>query len=51
MIKGTEGLVIAYAKCCHPIPGDPIAGLIKVGQGIEVHLVHCPLLEKTSAPP
>lgn len=45
-IKGTEGLVITYAKCCRPIPGDQIAGLIKVGQGIEVHTAHCPHIEK-----
>lgn len=45
-IKGTEGLVITYAKCCRPIPGDHIAGLIKIGQGIEVHLMHCPNLER-----
>lgn len=45
-IKGTEGLVITYAKCCRPIPGDHIGGLIKVGQGIEVHTLHCPHLEK-----
>jgi len=46
MIKGTEGLVITYAKCCRPLPGDAIAGLIKSGQGIEVHILHCPHLEK-----
>lgn len=46
VIKGTEGLVIGFAKCCRPIPGDHIAGLIKAGQGIEVHIVHCPHLEK-----
>lgn len=40
-IKGTEGLIIAYGKCCHPIPGDHIAGLIKSGHGIEVHMVNC----------
>src|SRR5690606_28949773 len=27
-IKGTEGLIVTYAKCCRPIPGDPIAGYI-----------------------
>lgn len=46
VIRGTEGLVITYARCCRPIPGDHIAGLIKMGQGIEVHLVHCPHLER-----
>lgn len=46
VIKGTEGLVIAYGKCCRPIPQDHIAGLMKSGQGIEVHIVHCPILER-----
>jgi RelA/SpoT family (p)ppGpp synthetase len=46
MIKGTEGLAITYAKCCRPIPGDHIGGLIKIGQGIEVHMIPCPNLER-----
>jgi len=46
VIKGTEGLAVTYAKCCRPIPGDPIAGIIKTGQGIEVHLLNCPQSEK-----
>jgi len=46
IVKGTEGLVMSFAKCCRPIPGDHIAGLIKSGQGIEVHMIHCPNLEK-----
>ncbi len=46
MIKGTEGLVIHFASCCRPIPGDHIAGIIKVGHGIEVHLLHCPAIAK-----
>lgn len=46
VIKGTEGLVISFAKCCSPIPGDHIAGLVKAGQGIEVHMSQCPNIEK-----
>lgn len=46
VIKGTEGLVISFAKCCRPIPGDDIAGLIKPGQGIEVHMMHCAKIER-----
>ncbi|HEX4045050.1 MAG TPA: RelA/SpoT family protein [Gammaproteobacteria bacterium] len=46
MIKGTEGLVVIYAKCCRPIPGDQIAALVNTGQGVEVHLIHCPRIEK-----
>lgn len=42
IIRGTEGLVISYAKCCRPIPGDQIAGIVRAGQGIEVHTLNCP---------
>lgn len=45
-IKGTEGIVVIFAKCCRPIPGDHIAGFIESGQGLIVHVEHCPALEK-----
>ncbi len=41
MISGTEGLVVSYAKCCHPIPGDVIAGYISTGKGIVIHRESC----------
>jgi len=41
MIKGTEGMVVTLAKCCHPIPGDPIVGYFNPGKGIVVHLHEC----------
>jgi len=50
-IKGTEGLVVSYGKCCRPIPGDHIVGLIKAGHGVEVHVDHCPTLEKYQSEP
>jgi RelA/SpoT family (p)ppGpp synthetase len=40
-IKGTEGMVVTYAKCCHPIPGDPIQGFISTGRGIVIHTESC----------
>ena len=40
-IKGTEGMVVNLAKCCHPIPGDPIIGFFNPGTGIAVHLNDC----------
>lgn len=40
-IKGTEGLIVRYAKCCHPIPGDLIIGHLVPGKGIEIHREHC----------
>lgn len=45
-IKGTEGIVVTLAKCCRPIPGDPIGGYIESGHGLIVHVEHCPLFEK-----
>ncbi|MFW0072475.1 MAG: bifunctional GTP diphosphokinase/guanosine-3',5'-bis pyrophosphate 3'-pyrophosphohydrolase [Coxiella-like endosymbiont] len=41
IIKGTEGIVINFATCCYPIPGDPIIGVIDVGRGILVHTERC----------
>ncbi len=40
-IKGTEGTVVTFAKCCRPIPGDPILGFITTGRGIVVHTQDC----------
>ncbi|CAM5572510.1 guanosine-3',5'-bis(diphosphate) 3'-diphosphatase OS=Stutzerimonas stutzeri OX=316 GN=CXK95_05610 PE=3 SV=1 [Stutzerimonas stutzeri] len=40
-IRGTEGLVLGYAKCCTPIPGDPIVGHLSAGKGMVVHLDTC----------
>lgn len=41
LIRGSEGVAVQLAKCCHPIPGDPIVGTIRKGQGLEVHLHDC----------
>jgi len=40
-IKGTEGLVLAYARCCYPLPGDSIFGHLSAGRGIVVHRDIC----------
>jgi (p)ppGpp synthase/HD superfamily hydrolase len=40
-IRGTEGTVVTYAKCCRPIPGDPILGYISAGRGIVIHVENC----------
>ena len=45
-ILGTEGMAVQFAKCCRPIPGDPIIGIIKKGQGLIVHTHDCPVLCK-----
>ncbi|MDD4914848.1 MAG: bifunctional (p)ppGpp synthetase/guanosine-3',5'-bis(diphosphate) 3'-pyrophosphohydrolase [Methylococcales bacterium] len=41
IIKGTEGIVVSLAKCCRPIPGDPIIGFFNPGKGIVVHHHEC----------
>ena len=41
-VKGVGDLLVRFAKCCHPIPGDPIQGFITRGKGITVHLQSCP---------
>jgi len=46
LIRGTEGVAVQLAKCCHPIPGDPIVGVIRKGQGLIVHTHDCAVLAK-----
>jgi GTP diphosphokinase / guanosine-3',5'-bis(diphosphate) 3'-diphosphatase len=41
MIDTSDGLVINYARCCHPIPGDPILGHLSPGKGLVVHREAC----------
>ncbi|MCH9743954.1 MAG: bifunctional GTP diphosphokinase/guanosine-3',5'-bis pyrophosphate 3'-pyrophosphohydrolase [Gammaproteobacteria bacterium] len=41
VIKGTEGMVLKFAKCCCPIPGDPIVGILNAGKGVTVHAERC----------
>lgn len=48
-IRGTEGMSIQFARCCNPIPGDPILGLVKKDQGLVIHTHDCPVLTKNRA--
>ncbi len=41
-VKGVGDLLVRFAKCCSPIPGDPILGFITRGKGVTVHLRACP---------
>lgn len=45
-ILGTEGMSVQFGKCCMPIPGDPIIGVIKSGQGLVIHTHDCHVLRK-----
>ena len=40
-VNGVADLLVRFAKCCHPIPGDPIVGFITRGKGVTVHLQTC----------
>jgi GTP pyrophosphokinase/guanosine-3',5'-bis(diphosphate) 3'-pyrophosphohydrolase len=46
-IHGTEGMAIQLARCCQPIPGDPIIGSIKKGSGLVIHTHDCPSIRKS----
>lgn len=41
-VDGMDDVLIHYAKCCHPIPGDPIVGFISRGRGVMIHRADCP---------
>ncbi len=36
-----SGMVISYAKCCHPLPGEAIVGVVKTGKGVTIHRKEC----------
>jgi len=41
VIKGSEGMVTRFSKCCRPIPGDPVVGVITGGRGMMIHTQAC----------
>jgi len=47
IIRGTEGMAVQLASCCHPIPGDAAVGSIKKGQGLVVHIADCSQIERS----
>ncbi len=51
VIKGTEGLLVNFAECCRPIPGDCVVGILSVGHGVNVHQAHCKHVLKFSKSP
>jgi GTP pyrophosphokinase len=42
LVGGTDNLMVRFARCCNPIPGDPIIGFVTRGRGISIHRVDCP---------
>lgn len=47
IVDGLDDIVVRMAKCCNPIPGDPITGFITRGRGITVHTKACPRVHET----
>lgn len=50
-IKGTEGVVVHFAKCCRAIPGDPIVGVLTAGKGVVIHHESCRNLKEFQLQP
>lgn len=47
-IKGTEGLLVTYSQCCHPIPDDEIVAILSPGRGMVIHQIGCSNIRKLS---
>jgi len=48
-IQGVDGLMVRYAQCCQPVPGDTVVGYVTQGRGISIHRSDCPNLLTLSA--
>lgn len=48
-IQGIGDIMVRFAKCCNPLPGDPVVGFITRGRGITVHTVDCPSVLESDA--
>lgn len=47
-IKGTEGLMVHFSRCCHPIPNDEIVAILSPGRGVVIHQTGCTNIRKLS---
>ncbi|WKW15439.1 RelA/SpoT family protein [Pseudogemmatithrix spongiicola] len=43
-IQGADGLLVRYAQCCQPVPGDQVVGYVTRGRGVSIHRGDCPNL-------
>ena len=51
-LKGlVPGMAVHYAKCCHPLPGERIVGIVTTGKGITIHTIDCDTLENFHSTP
>ena len=48
-VQGADGLMVRYAQCCQPVPGDKVVGYVTQGRGISIHKADCPNLLTLSA--
>ena len=51
IIKGSEGLVVTFADCCRPIPGNVIVGILSAGHGMVIHREQCKEIEHLHGTP
>ncbi|WP_018152417.1 RelA/SpoT family protein [Leeia oryzae] len=50
-LRGWESSALHYGKCCYPLPGDKIVGLVTKGQGLVVHVADCPAVTQSDVNP
>jgi GTP pyrophosphokinase len=43
-VQGADGLMVRYAQCCQPVPGDKVVGYVTRGRGVSIHRADCPNL-------
>lgn len=46
-----SGIALKFAKCCHPVPGDSIVGIVTTGKDVTIHTADCPMLNKLADEP
>ncbi len=46
-----SGIALKFGKCCHPVPGDSIVGIVTTGKDVTIHTTDCPMLNKYSEEP
>jgi GTP pyrophosphokinase len=51
IVKGTDNLLVRFAKCCNPVPGDEIIGFITRGRGVTIHRADCNNFERNDDTP
>jgi GTP diphosphokinase / guanosine-3',5'-bis(diphosphate) 3'-diphosphatase len=50
-IAGIDNVMLSFARCCQPVPGDPVVGVVTLGRGVSVHRQDCPNTFGNRVPP